>query len=54
MARVKQPKCDLCKSPFEKVVSWQKYCTDKCRTAAYYARRAEESRMFRKFMEKRA
>ncbi len=48
-------KCKLksCRAPFRPEVSWQKYCSDKCRAAGYYARRSEEARMFRKLMEKR-
>jgi hypothetical protein len=53
MVRVKQDKCKHCKKPLDKVVPWQEYCRAKCRTAAYYARRAAESRAFRKLMEKR-
>jgi Zn finger protein HypA/HybF involved in hydrogenase expression len=53
MPSKKQGKCKRCKQPMDLEVEWQKYCSPKCRAASYYARRAEEARMYRKMMEKR-
>jgi hypothetical protein len=55
MNTTKQGKCKWkeCRKPFVAGVEWQKFCSPKCRAANYYARRAKESRLFRKMMEKR-
>jgi hypothetical protein len=55
MNTTKQGKCKWkeCKKPFTKIVKWQDFCSPNCRAANYYARRAKESRLFRKLMEKK-
>jgi hypothetical protein len=55
MNTTKQGKCKWkeCRKPFLKIVKWQDFCSPNCRAANYYARRAKESRLFRKLMEKK-